>query len=64
MNLTSLLEKISTRQRQRRLSKWSDYKTLVARICDGQEPDADEVAAVLFDNDKTLEELHNDEVST
>lgn len=53
MSLTSLLEKITNRQQQRRLSKWSDYKTLVARICDGTEPDADEIATVLADDTKT-----------
>lgn len=60
MSLTSLLEKIANRQQQRRLSKWSDYKTLVARICDGTEPDADEIATVLGDNGKTLDELRDD----
>ncbi|GAA4446073.1 hypothetical protein [Novipirellula rosea] len=60
MSLTSLLDKIAGRQQQRRLSKWSDYKTLVADICDGKEPDDDKVATVLADNKKTLDELRDD----
>lgn len=60
MSLTSLLETITRRQRQRRLTKWSDYRQLVARICDGKEPDADEIAGILADNERTLEELRAD----
>ncbi|QDV58708.1 hypothetical protein [Rosistilla oblonga] len=60
MSLTSLLDKIAGRQQQRRLSKWSDYKTLVAEICDGKEPDDDKVATVLADNEKSLDELRDD----
>jgi uncharacterized protein YukE len=60
MNLTSLLEKISNRQRERRISKWTDYTSLVASICDGKEPDADTIATVLADNEKTLDELRDD----
>ncbi|QDT07715.1 hypothetical protein K227x_61430 [Rubripirellula lacrimiformis] len=60
MSLTSLLEKITNRQRDRPLSKWSAYRSLVANICDGKEPDADKVATVLADNEKTLDELRDD----
>lgn len=59
-NKKHALEKITNRQQQRRLSKWSDYKTLVAHICDGTEPDGDEIATVLADNGKTLDELRDD----
>ncbi len=60
MNLTSLLESITNRQRQRRITKWSDYRRLVASICDGKEPDADKIATVLADNERTLDELRHD----
>ncbi|QDT05331.1 hypothetical protein K227x_37310 [Rubripirellula lacrimiformis] len=60
MNLTSLLETITNRQRQRRITKWSDYRRLVASICDGKEPDADKIATVLADNERTLDELRHD----
>lgn len=54
------LETITNRQRQRRITKWSDYRRLVASICDGKEPDADEIATVLADNERTLDELRHD----
>ncbi|TWT71519.1 hypothetical protein [Crateriforma conspicua] len=60
MSLTSLLDRITNRQQQRRQSRWADYRTLVAEICDGKEPDADTIAGVLADNDKTLDELRSD----
>ncbi|KAA1260423.1 hypothetical protein LF1_29630 [Rubripirellula obstinata] len=53
MNLKSSLEPITNRQRQRRITKWSDYRRLVASICDGKEPDSDEIATVLADNEQT-----------
>jgi predicted nucleic acid-binding Zn-ribbon protein len=60
MNLTSLLEKIARRQEERRVTQWSDYRKLVAEVCDGKEPDADRLANVLADNDRTLENLRHD----
>jgi hypothetical protein len=50
MSLTSLLDSITRRQRERKKSKWCDYRQLVADICDGKEPDADRIASVLADN--------------
>lgn len=60
MSLTSLLDRITNRQHQRRQSRWAAYRTLVADICDGNEPDADTIASVLADNERTLEELRDD----
>lgn len=60
MSLTSLLEKITNRQRERRITKWSDYRRLVASICDGKEPDADSIATILADNEMTLDDLRHD----
>jgi len=60
MSLTSLLDSITNRQESRKRSKWSDYKSLVAAICDGKEPSADVVAQTLADNETTLDELRHD----
>jgi chromosome segregation ATPase len=60
MSLTSLLDSITRRQRERKKSNWSDYRQLVADICDGKEPDADRIASVLADNHRTLDELRSD----
>ncbi|TWT71498.1 hypothetical protein [Crateriforma conspicua] len=60
MSLTSLLDSITNRQESRKRSKWSDYKSLVAAICDGREPGADVVAQTLADNEKTLDGLRHD----
>ena len=49
MSLTSLLDSITNRLESRKRSKWSDYRNLVADICDGKEPDADRIASVLAD---------------
>ena len=60
MSLTSLLDSITNRQESRKRSKWSDYKSLVAAICDGKEPSADVVAQTLADNEKSLDGLRHD----
>lgn len=60
MSLTSLLDLITNRQASRKRSKWSDYRSLVAAICDGKEPSADVVAQTLADNERTLDELRHD----
>lgn len=60
MSLTSLLEKITRRQKERRITKWSDYRRLVASICDGKEPDADSIATILADNEMTRDDLRHD----
>lgn len=60
MSLTSLLDSITNRQESRKRSKWSDYKSLVAAICDGKEPSADVVAQTLADNETTLDGLRHD----
>jgi len=60
MNLTSLLDSITQRLAKRRVDKWTDYRSLVALVCDGKEPEADRIAMVLADNDRTLEQLRHD----
>ena len=60
MNLTSTLDSISQRLEERRAGKWSEYRKLVALVCDGKEPNADRIASVLSDNERTLDELRHD----
>lgn len=60
MSLTSLLDSITQRLAKRRVDKWTDYRRLVALVCDGKEPDADRIAVVLSDNERTLEQLRHD----
>jgi predicted nucleic acid-binding Zn-ribbon protein len=60
MNLTKLMDKVVGRQRERQQSRQADYRTLVAQIADGQEPDADNVHDVLGANGKTLDDLKAD----
>lgn len=60
MNLKSLLDKITIRQRERQKTKWSDYRELVAQVCDSREPDPETVASVLAANNRTLEDLSHD----
>lgn len=37
MNLTSTLDSISQRLDERRAGNWSEYRKLVALVCDGKE---------------------------
>ena len=59
-NLTSLLDSITQRLAKRRVDKWTDYRSLVALVCNGKEPDADRIAMVSADNNRTLEQLRHD----
>jgi chromosome segregation ATPase len=57
MSFSDLLDRIAMRQKQRAQRRVSDYRDLVAQVADGKEPDADCVARVLADNDKTVSDL-------
>jgi len=50
MNLTTLFEKVAGKQKQREQARVNDFRSLVAAIANGQEPDADRVDAVLYDS--------------
>jgi chromosome segregation ATPase len=57
MNLNTLLDKIAGRHQQRQQARKADFRSLVAQVADGKEPDADEVDRILRDNGKTLDDL-------
>lgn len=57
MSIASLIERIAGKQRERQAARAADFRSLVARIADGQEPDADTVDRVLQDAGKSLDEL-------
>ncbi len=57
MNLTSLFEKITSKQKQREKARVNDFRTLVRTIATGQEPDADQVEQVLSESGKSLDDL-------
>ncbi len=57
MNLTSLFEKITKKQKQRAKARIDDFRGLVRAIAEGKEPDADQVERVLSDTGKSLNDL-------
>jgi len=57
MNLTTLFEKVAGKQKQREQARVNDFRSLVAAIANGQEPDADRVDAVLYDSGQSLDDL-------
>ena len=57
MNLTTLFDSISHKQKQRLNARVANYRSLVKQVADGKDPDADEVDRVLTDNDKTVDDL-------
>ena len=60
MNLTTLMDKVIGRQRERQQSRHEAYRTLVAQLADGKEPDADEVDELLGALGKSLDDLKAD----
>ncbi len=54
MSIATLIEKVVGKQQARRAA---DFRDLVVQIADGHEPDADCVADVLREADKSLEDL-------
>lgn len=59
MTLTTLLEKIAGKQKQREEARTNDFRGLVKTIAAGQEPDADHVDAVLTASGKSLDDLQS-----
>ncbi|MEQ8789527.1 MAG: hypothetical protein RIC55_24750 [Pirellulaceae bacterium] len=57
MSFTELLDRIAMRQKQREQRHVSDYRSLVAQIADGQEPDPDDVSHILADVGRTVDDL-------
>jgi chromosome segregation ATPase len=57
MSLTTLLDQIAGRHYERRQSRKADYRSLVAAIADGKDPDPELVEQILADNGMTLEDL-------
>lgn len=60
MNLATLMDKVIGRQRERQQSRHESYRTLVAQLADGQEPDADNVDELLGALGKSLDDLKAD----
>lgn len=60
MNLTSLMDKVIGRQRERQQSRHEAYRTLVAQLADGKEPDAEQVDELLGALGKSLDDLKAD----
>jgi len=57
MNFSTLIEKVADKQKQREQARVNDFRSLVAAIAAGQEPDADRVDAVLQEAGKSLDDL-------
>ena len=60
MKVTGLLERVTKRQKQRQDARAADYRSLVATIADGREPDAAHIDRILQAADRTLEHLQSD----
>lgn len=69
MNLTTLFDRITRSQKQRQHSRVADYRSLVAQIANGQEPDPAQIDELLTAHGKTVDdlkadvELHNQRVA-
>lgn len=57
MSLSSLLERIVGRQKDRERARATDFRTLVRHIADGEAPDEGLLEAVLWEAGKTPDEL-------
>jgi len=57
MNLTSLVDKIARRHKEREQHRINDYRSLVQAIATGHEPDEDQVDRVRQDAGKSLDDL-------
>jgi len=57
MSLMTLLDKIAGPHQERQQTRKADYRSQVATITDGKEPDPELVDQVLTDNGKTLDDL-------
>lgn len=60
MNLSILFDRIARNQKQRQHSRVADYRSLVAQIADGQEPDPAQIDELLASNGKTVDDLKAD----
>jgi chromosome segregation ATPase len=57
MSLSTLIETILGKQRERSEAQEADFRRIVVQIANGKEPDADRVARVLSDTGKSLDDL-------
>jgi predicted nucleic acid-binding Zn-ribbon protein len=57
MSLSTLIESVLGKQRERSDAQLADFRGLVVQIANGKEPDADRVAQVLRDTGKSLDDL-------
>lgn len=57
MNVTTLIDKIVGKQKQREQSRVNDFRSLIRSIASGQEPDVDQVDRILSENGKSIEDL-------
>lgn len=57
MNLANLLDRIAGKQHERQQARESDFRTLVAEIADGKDPNPDSVDHVLTDTSRSIDDL-------
>ena len=57
MAISTLIERIAGKQRERKAVRLADFRDVVVQIADGKDPDADFVAEALRDADKSVEDL-------
>lgn len=60
MSLTSLFERIIQKQKVLVEDRYTDYRSLVIAIADGQEPPADRLSRILTESGQTLDQLRVD----
>lgn len=57
MSLTTILDSIFNKQKERQAARAADFRDIVIQIADGNEPDAEFVAQVLHEAGKSLDDL-------
>ena len=60
MSLITVLERLSRVTTNYKQSCYSDYKSIVVAIADGDEPNAECLRDILLANEKTVDDLQND----
>lgn len=60
MSFANILERLSHVTTNYQQACYSDYKSIVVAIADGDEPNAEHIRDILLANDKTVEDLHDD----
>lgn len=60
MSLTSLFERIIQKQKVLVEDRYTDHRSLVLSIADGQEPPADRLSRILAESGQTIDQLRSD----